>query len=361
MRLAPRIELTDLEREQLEKLSRGRSFPQRLVERAQIIFLAVEGKQNREIAESLGVTRRTVGRWRSRFAAQGMAGIEKDAPRPGRRRSLPEDLVGEVVRKTTQEKPVKATHWSTRSLAKAMGVSASTIRRIWQRRGLKPHLSRTFKLSNDPSFAAKLEDVIGLYLNPPEHALVLSVDEKSQIQALDRTQPGLPLKRGRCGTMTHDYKRHGTTTLFAALNTLDGTVIGTCMPKHRHQEWIKFLSLLDRQTPQAKEIHLIADNYATHKHPKVQEWLTRQTRFCIHFTPTSASWLNMVERFFRDLTQNQLRRGSFDSVEELISAIEEYLAQHNADPAPFIWTKSARDILEKVTRARQSLNKDPSA
>jgi transposase len=227
MRLAPRIDLTEVQREQLEKLSRGRSQPQRLVERAQIILLAFEGKQNREIAEILGVTRRTVGRWRSRFAAQGMAGIEKDAPRPGRRRSLTADLVEEVVRKTTQEKPAKATDWSTRSLAKAVGVSASTIRRIWHRHGLKPHLTRTFKLSNDPDFVAKLEDVIGLYLNPPEHALVLSVDEKSQIQALDRTQPGLPLKRGRCGTMTHDYKRHGTTTLFAALNTLDGTVIGT--------------------------------------------------------------------------------------------------------------------------------------
>jgi transposase len=361
MRLAPRIDLTEVQREQLEKLSRSRSQPQRLVERAQIILLAFEGKQNREIAEILGVTRRTVGRWRSRFAAQGMAGIEKDAPRPGRRRWLAEDLVEEVVRKTTQDKPDKATHWSTRSMAKAMGVSASTIRRIWHHHGLKPHLTRSFKLSNDPDFVAKLEDVIGLYLNPPEHALVLSVDEKSQIQALDRTQPGLPLKRGRCGTMTHDYKRHGTTTLFAALNTLDGTVIGTCMPKHRHQEWIRFLALLDRQTPKAKEIHLIADNYATHKHPKVREWLARHPRFHVHFTPTSASWLNMVERFFRDLTHNQLRRGSFDSVEELISAIEEYLAQHNADPAPFIWTKSARDILEKVTRARQSLHKDPSA
>src|SRR3954467_8641432 len=360
MRLAPRIELTEVQREQLEKLSRGRSQPQRLVERAQIILLAFEGKQNREIAELLGVTRRTVGRWRSRFAAQGMAGIEKDAPRPGRRRSLAEDFVEEVVRKTTQDKPAKATHWSTRSLAKAVGVSASTIRRIWHRHGLKPHLTRTFKLSNDPDFVAKLEDVIGLYLNPPEHALVLSVDEKSQIQALDRTQPGLPLKRGRCGTMTHDYKRHGTTTLFAALNTLDGTVIGTCMPKHRHQEWIRFLALLDRQTPKEKEIHLIADNYATHKHPKVREWLARHPRFHVHFTPTSASWLNMVERFFRDLTHNQLRRGSFDSVEELISAVEEYLAQHNADPAPFIWTKSARDILEKVTRARQSLHKGSS-
>ena len=360
MRLAPQIELTDAEREQLGKLSRGRSLPARIVERARIVLLAFEGKQNREIAEALGVTRRTVGRWRSRFAAKGLEGIAKDAPRPGRRRSLAEEVVQEVVRKTTQEKPANATDWSTRSLAKAVGVSASTILRIWRHYGLKPHLTRTFKLSNDPAFVNKLEDVIGLYLNPPEHALVFSVDEKSQIQALDRTQPGLPLKPGRCGTMTHDYKRNGTTTLFAALNTLDGTVIGTCMPKHRHQEWIRFLALLDRQAPKGKTVHLIEDNYATHKHPKVKEWLVRHPRFHVHFTPTSASWLNMVERFFRDLTQNRLRRGIFRSVRELTSAIQEYLAQHNKAPKPFVWTKSARDILEKVTRARQSLGKDPS-
>lgn len=360
MRFAPQIELTQAQREELEKLSRGRSLPARHVERANIVLLAFEGKQNREIAQILGVTRRTVGRWRSRFAEKGLEGIKKDAPRPGRRVSLPAQLAEEVVRKTTQEKPAKATHWSTRSMAKAMGVSASTIGRIWKRHGLKPHLTRTFKLSNDPSFVTKLEDVIGLYMNPPEHAVVWSVDEKSQIQALDRTQPGLPLKRGRCGTMTHDYKRHGTTTLFAALNILDGRVIGTCMPRHRHQEWIQFLALLDRQTPKDKQVHVVADNYATHKHPKVKQWLARRPRFHVHFTPTSASWLNMVERFFRDLTQNQLRRGIFQSVQDLISTIQEYLAQHNVAPKPFVWTKSARDILEKVTRARQALNKSTS-
>jgi len=360
MRLAPQIELTPALREELEKLSRGRSLPARIVERAKIVLLAFEGNQNREIAEILGVTRRTVGRWRSRFAEKGLPGIVKDAPRPGRRASLPEQFVAEVVRKTTQEKPAKATHWSTRSLAKAVGVSASTIGRIWKRHGLKPHLTRTFKLSNDPAFVTKLEDIIGLYMNPPEHAVVWSIDEKSQIQALDRTQPGLPLKRGRYGTMTHDYKRNGTTTLFAALNTLEGTVIGTCMPRHRHQEWIQFLALLDRQTPKDKQVHLIADNYATHKHPKVKQWLARHPRFHVHFTPTSASWLNMVERFFRDLTENQLRRGIFQSVRDLIATIQEYLAQHNAAPKPFIWTKSARDILEKVTRARQTLNKSTS-
>ena len=264
------------------------------------------------------------------------------------------------MRVTTQETPAGRTHWSTRSLAKKMGLSPSTIGRVWRSHGLKPHLTRTFKLSRDPKFLEKLDDVIGLYLDPPEHALVFSVDEKSQIQALDRTQPGLPLVRGRAGTMTHDYKRHGTTTLFTALNTLDGTVIGTCMPQHRHQEWIKFLELIDRETPKDKEIHLIADNYATHKHPNVQKWLERHPRFKVHFTPTSASWLNMVERFFRDLTQNRLRRGVFRSVGELIAAIQEYLACHNEAPKPFIWTKTSRDILEKVTRAREALVKSTS-
>ena len=360
MRVAPPVILSEEQREQLGKLSRGRCAAVRVVERARIILLCAEGKQNREIAELLGTTRRTVGLWRRRFVQKGIAGIEKDAPRPGRQKPIAEEVVQEVVRKTTQEKPAKGTHWSSRSLAKVMGLSASTIRRIWKRHGLKPHLVRTFKLSKDPQFVEKLEDIIGLYLNPPEHALVLSVDEKSQIQALDRTQPGLPLKKGRCGTMTHDYKRHGTTTLFAALNTLDGTVIGTCMPKHRHQEWIKFLRLIDRETPQDKSIHLIADNYATHKHPEVQAWMAQHPRFTVHFTPTSASWLNMVERFFRDLTQKQLRRGIFRSVEELIASINDYLGQHNADPNPFVWTKSASDILEKVTRARQALIKDTS-
>jgi transposase len=360
MKVAVSIVLSAEEREELEKLARGRKIAVRVVERARIVLLAAEGKQNREIAELSGATRRTVGVWRRRFDEKRIAGILKDAPRAGRLRSIGEAVVREIVRKTTQETPVAGTHWSTRSLAKAMGLSPSTIGRIWRRHGLKPHLTRTFKLSRDPKFVEKLEDVIGLYLNPPEHALVFSVDEKSQIQALDRTQPGLPLVPGRYGTMTHDYKRHGTTTLFTALNTLDGKVIGTCMPRHRHQEWIKFLGLIDRETPKSQEIHLIADNYATHKHPKVQAWLERHPRFQIHFTPTSASWLNMVERFFRDLTENRLRRGIFRSVEDLIAAIHEYLARHNEDPKPFIWTKTAGDILEKVTRARQSLVKDTS-
>lgn len=360
MKVAVRVVLSAAEREEVEKLARGRRVAVRVAERARIVLLAAEGKQNQEIAEICGVTRRTVGVWRRRFVEKGISGIVKDAPRAGRRRSIGEEVIGEIVRKTTQETPAAATHWSTRSLAKEMGLSPSTIGRVWRRHGLKPHLTRTFKLSRDPKFVEKLDDVVGLYLNPPEHALVFSVDEKSQIQALDRTQPGLPLVPGRCGTMTHDYKRHGTTTLFTALNTLDGTVIGTCMPRHRHQEWIKFLRLIDRETPKTKAIHLIVDNYATHKHPKVQAWLELHPRFTVHFTPTSASWLNMVERFFRDLTENRLRRGVFRSVEELIAAIEDYLVHHNEDPKPFIWTKKADDILEKVTRARQSLVKSTS-
>jgi transposase len=241
-------------------------------------------------------------------------------------------------------------------MAKVCGLSEKSVRRIWHKHGLKPHLVRTFKVSNDLHFAEKLETIVGLYLNPPEHAIVLCADEKSQIQALDRTQPGLPLKKGRCGTMTHDYKRHGTATLFAALNTLDGTVISMCDDRHRHQEWLKFLRVIDNATPKEKQIHLIADNYATHKHPKVQRWLSRHRRFHIHFTPTSASWLNMVERFFRDLTQKQLRRGVFHDVAGLVTAISNYIAKHNTNPKPFIWTAKATDILEKVKRARAKLD-----
>ena len=241
-------------------------------------------------------------------------------------------------------------------MAEAAGLSEKSVRRIWHKHGLKPHLTRTFKVSNDPEFAEKLEAIVGLYLNPPEHAIVLCADEKSQIQALDRTQPGLPIKKGRCGTMTHDYKRNGTATLFAAMNTLDGTVISMCDDQHRHQEWLKFLRVIDQVTPSGKEIHLIADNYATHKHPKVQKWLARHKRFHIYFTPTSSSWVNMVERFFRDLTQNRLRRGIFRDVEELITAIGEYIDRHNDSPKPFVWTAKASDILEKVKRARKALN-----
>ena len=356
MRVAQRVELDGAEREALEQRARARSLPARVVERARIVLRAADGLQDKQIAAELGITKEKAGRWRKRYLAGGLAALEKDAPRPGRTRTVPEATVREVVRRTTQEKPEHATHWSTRSLARAMGLSASRVGRIWRAHGLKPHLVESFKLSSDPRFVEKLEAIVGLYLNPPEHALVLCVDEKSQIQALDRTQPGLPLKKGRGETMTHDYKRNGTATLFAALNTLDGTVIGMCQERHRHQEWLKFLRVLDFVTPPDKELHLIVDNYSTHKHEKVRRWLARHPRFHVHFTPTSASWLNMVERFFRDLTQNRLRRGVFRDLEEMIMAIEYYIDNHNEAPKPYIWTAKSNDILQKVTRARRTLH-----
>ena len=361
MRIAPRVALTEQQRNQLQTYARGRRVATRLMERSRIVLLAAHGKQDSEIAELLAIPRQKAARWRQRFLELGVAGLEKDAPRSGRPRKITAAKINEVVRKTTQTLPANATHWSTRTMAKEAGISEASVRRIWKAHGLKPHRTTTFKLSNDPQFAEKLEDIVGLYLNPPEHALVLSLDEKSQIQALDRTQPSLPLKKGRGQTMTHDYKRHGTTTLFAALNVLDGTVIGTCMNKHRHQEWLKFLRLVDQQIPAEREVHLIIDNYATHKHSKVKCWLERHQRFHIHFTPTSASWLNMVERFFRDLTSNRVRRGVFRSVAELQAAINAYIQQHNEQPKPFIWTAQASDILEKVKRGRAALHKLQSA
>jgi len=356
MRVAPPIVLTEEQERILRQWARRRSLSARQVERARIVLLAAAGKQDLEIAAEIGISNQKAARWRKRFLKLGLAGLEKDAPRPGRTPIITSVTMQEVIRKTTQEKPTDATHWSTRTMAEAAGLSEKSVRRIWHKHGLKPHLFRTFKVSNDPAFAEKLEAIVGLYLNPPEHAIVLCADEKSQIQALDRTQPGLPIKKGRCGTMTHDYKRNGTATLFAALNTLDGTVISMCDDRHRHQEWVKFLRVIDEVTPSRKEIHLIADNYATHKHPKVQKWLARHRRFHIYFTPTSSSWLNMVERFFRDLTQNRLRRGIFRDVEELILAIGEYIDQHNDNPKPFVWTAKATDILEKVKRARKALD-----
>ena len=355
MRVAPTITITDEVRSELRKLARGRSVPARLAQRAQIVLMAADGKLNKEIAAALRVTERTVSTWRGRYALQGFAGIEKDAPRSGRIPKISKRQVEEVVAKTTREKPAKSTHWSTRTMAAAVALSPSTIRRIWNSHGLKPHLVKTFKISNDPRFVEKLEDVVGLYLSPPANAIVLCCDEKSQIQALDRTQPGLPIKKGRLGTMTHDYKRNGTTTLFAALNILTGVVLGTCMDRHTNKEWIKFLKLIDSETPADRELHLIVDNYATHKHPAVQRWLKRHPRFHMHFTPTSASWLNMVERFFRDISENAIRRGVFKNVPQLIATIDEYLAVHNHEPKPFIWTAKASDILEKVKRARAAL------
>jgi transposase len=356
MRVAPAIVLTEDQKRTLHKWLRGRSLPARQVERARVVLLAAAGKQDLEIAAEIGISNQKAARWRQRFLKAGLAGLEKDAPRPGRTPSIPKTTVDRVIQLTTRDKPRNATHWSTRTMAAAVAISAASVRRIWRANGLKPHRIETFKVSKDPRFAEKLEGVVGLYLNPPQHALVLCCDEKSQIQALDRTQPGLPLKKGRGQTMTHDYKRNGTATLFAALNTLDGSVISICQERHRHQEWLKFLRLLNEATPDDKELHLIVDNYATHKHPKVQRWLARHQRFHIHFTPTSASWLNMVERFFRDLTEHRLRRGVFRDVEELIMAIDQYVDRHNEQPKPFIWTAKASDILEKVKRARNSLN-----
>jgi len=356
MRVAPQIVLTQDQEQTLQQWARGRSLPARQVERAQVVLMAAAGKQDLEIAAEMGISNQKAARWRKRFLQLGLAGLEKDAPGRGRTPTITPVKIQEVISKTTQEKPANATHWSTRTMAEATDLSEKSVRRIWHKHGLKPHLSRSFKVSNDPEFAEKLEAIVGLYLNPPEHAIVLCADEKSQIQALDRTQPGLPIKKGRCGTMTHDYKRNGTATLFAAMNTLDGTVISMCDDRHRHQEWLNFLKVIDQVTPVGQEIHLIADNYATHKHPKVQKWLARHLRFHIYFTPTSSSWLNMVERFFRDLTQNRLRRGVFRDVEELIMAIGDYIDKHNHRPKPFVWTAKASDILEKVKRARTVLN-----
>jgi transposase len=357
MRRAIAIVLDKSHRLQLERLKRGRRVSVRLAERATIVLHAADGREDQEIGQLLGITRQKAARWRQRYAKLGLAGIEKDAPRPGRRRRIDDSRRAAVVRKTLRERPEGRTHWSRSTMAKATGLSDSTIGRIWREHGVKPHLCETFKLSNDPRFVEKLKDIVGLYLSPPEHAIVLSCDEKSQIQALDRTQPGLPMKKGRCGTMTHDYMRHGTTSLFAALNVLDGTIISECQPKHRHQEWLQFLGLIKTQVPQDRPIHLICDNYATHKHPRVQAWARRNPRFVFHFTPTGASWLNMVERFFRDLSENAIRRGSFYNVDDLIGAIDEYINQHNDNPKPFIWTATAKDILAKVKRARKALNK----
>ena len=356
MRVAPQVALTENQKHTLLQWARGRSLPARQVERARVVLLASAGRQDLEIAAEVGISNQKAARWRKRFLKLGLDGLEQDAPRPGRPSTLTSAKVQEVIRKTTQEKPANATHWSTRTMAKAAGLSEKTVRRIWHKHGLKPHLVESFKVSKDPQFAEKLEAIVGLYLNPPEHALVLCCDEKSQIQALDRTQPGLPLKPGRAGTMTHDYKRNGTATLFAALNTVDGKVISLCQERHRHQEWLRFLRLLEDATPEYKQLHLIVDNYATHKHPKVQRWLKRHPRFHLHFTPTSASWLNLVERFFRDLTANRLRRGVFRDVMELVEAIDNYVDGHNENPKPFIWTASANDILEKVKRARTTLD-----
>lgn len=357
MRVAPAIHLSAGAQDELQRLVRRRTTPVRVAERCRIVLLAAAGLQDKQIAERLSVSPLMASRWRNRFLAQGVAGLLKDAPRPGRMPTISSAKVADIIAKTTQSTPANATQWSRSTMAREAGISESSVGRIWRVHGLKPHRVDSFKISNDPQFATKLEDIVGLYLDPPEHALVLSVDEKSQIQALDRTQPGLPMKKGRGQTMTHDYKRNGTTTLFAALNTANGEVYHLCQQRHRHQEWLKFLRMIDQTVPAEKQLHIICDNYATHKHERVERWLARHKRFHVHFTPTSASWLNMIERFFRDLTDNRIRRGVFQDLEQLIMAIGDYIDRHNQSPKPFIWTAKANDILEKVTRARAALIK----
>jgi transposase len=360
MRVAQAITISDDDRATLTKWARGRSTPARLVLRAKIVLAAAEGKLNCEIAAELKTGMKTVCQWRNRFAKSGLSGIEKDAPRGGRPATTRVKVAAEIVRVTTTQKPRAATHWSTRTLAAELGVSRAMVHRVWQANRLQPHRVKTFKLSSDPQFAEKLVDVVGLYMNPPEHALVICVDEKSQIQAVDRTQKGLPMHPGRLGTMTHDYKRHGTTTLFAALLVEDGLVIDKCLPRHRHQEWLKFLKHIDASTDPDRELHLIVDNYATHKHPKVKRWLARHPRFHMHFTPTSSSWLNMVERWFRELTQKRLRRGTFTSVRQLQAAIVEYVEEHNEHAKARKWRALPENILAKVRRAQAVLDNTPS-
>jgi len=334
----------------LEAIVSDRNRALKHVQRARIILVSAERLPVLEVAHRTGASRPAVWRWQARYAEEGVDGLLRDKTRPPGKARLTTTTIAKVLALTCSEPPGEATHWTGRAMAKTVGVSLSAIQRIWAVHHLQPHRIRTFKRSTDPAFAAKVEDVVGLYMHPPAHALVLSIDEKSQIQALDRTQPGLPLKPGKCGTMTHDYKRHGTTTLFAALNIVDGAVIGRCMQKHRHQEFIRFLNAIERDVPAGKLIHAILDNYGTHKHPKVRAWLERHPRWMFHFTPTSASWLNAVEGFFSVLTRKRLRRGVFKGVVDLQAAINRYLKEHNTDPKPFVWTKPADAIFDKLAR-----------
>jgi transposase len=353
----PALVLEEGQRDVLEVLARSSTARHREVVRAQALLLASQGLANTAIAAQVGVAPSSVVAWRDRFASDGLAKFAQVRKGRGRKPEIPKEKIDEIVRMTQESKPEGETHWSCRSMARATGVSAATVQRVWHARGLKPHLVETFKLSNDKRFEEKLVDVVGLYVDPPEKAVVLCIDEKSQIQALDRTQPSLPMKKGRAGTMTHDYKRHGTTTLFAALDVLSGVVIGQCLPRHTNNEFVHFLRKVDKEVPKGVAVHVILDNYGTHGHDNVEAWLAKHPRFHFHFTPTSSSWLNLVERWFRELTDKAIRRGVFRSVPELIAAIEAYLAAHNKDPKPFVWTASADEILEKVRRGRVALGR----
>ena len=355
MRTSKAIPYTVKEREHVQRLVRSRNTAQKVVLRAKIVLKKMEGLSQEAIAEHLGTSRVTVGLWLGRYQRGGIGALLKDAPRSGRIPKLSEDKEKAIVDATLYSKPENATHWSVREMAKAQKVSRMAVHRVWKKYNIKPHRVKTFKISRDPHFVEKVKDIVGLYLNPPERALVLSVDEKSQIQALDRTQPGLPMKKGYAGTMTHDYKRHGTTTLFAALNVLDGKVISACMKKHRQDEFLKFLKRIDHETPKDLALHLIVDNYGAHKTARVWSWLKRHPRFNMHFTPTSSSWLNMVERFFSELTTKRVRRGVFRSVKELENAIMDFIEKHNESPKIFTWTKDADTILTKVAKCKEVL------
>jgi transposase len=355
MRKGIEIEVTVADRARLEAVAADRNRRQKHIERARIVLLSADGVGTVSIMRQVGCAKATVWRWQERFVAEGVDGLLRDKSRPPGKTPLAKAMVDRVVERTLGEPPGEATHWTGRAMAKAVGISLRSVQRIWAAHGLQPHRIKRFKLSKDPEFATKLRDIVGLYVDPPAHSLVLSVDEKSQIQALDRTQPGLPMKPGKAGTMTFDYKRHGTTTLFAAFDVLEGTVIGRCMQRHRHQEFIRFLNAIERAVPAGKLIHVILDTYATHKHPKVLRWLSRHPRWVFHFTPTSCSWLNAVETFFSRLTRRRLKRGVFHSIVDLQAAINRFVEVHNAEPKPFVWTADPNAILSKVTRGTQAL------
>jgi transposase len=344
------------DRAQLQALCADRNTPRKVVWRAAIVLATADGCGTNEIMRRSETSKPTVWRWQERYLDEGVAGIGRDKTRPSRVPPLPRETRLKVIAKTVQETPPNATHWSRAAMAEAVGISPSSVGRIWAEAGLKPHLTRGFKVSNDPMFEEKVAEIVGLYLDPPERAVVLCVDEKSQIQALDRTQPGLPLKKGRAATMTHDYKRHGTTTLFAALDVKSGMVIGECMPRHRTKEFLAFLRRIDRDVPKPRNIHIVLDNDATHKTPEVRVWLEKHPRFKLHFTPTSASWMNLVERFFAEITTRRIRRGSYSSVDDLKTAIYDFLLHHNARPKPFVWTKTADDILTRERRALDAID-----